>query len=135
MQSNSMASHPGRKILTICKFNKELSLTYRGLYGDRHHLDPALVWPGSEVLSDTLHSYMPLSVMVVEVISKSEGGPVRFLQPCISGVAPSSPYEAPSFTVPSCSMPAITRLCLVLWDMPPGHSGEILSSICLAEKG
>lgn len=115
---------------------QRLSLTLtEGLYGDRHPLSPALV---SGLAPGPLRHSALVHAAVCEGGGgnlKLEGGPVHFLQSCIS--------EVIEFRIGSTQLHGAIllhashkhRLCLVLWDMPPGHSQEILSSICLAEKG
>lgn len=115
---------------------QRLSLTLtEGFYSDRHLLSPTLISglpPGPLRHSALIHA------TVCDGGGsdlKLEGGPVHFLQPCIS--------EVIQFPLGSTQLHGAVLLhashkhwlCLVLWDMPPGHSQEILSSICLAEKG
>lgn len=96
-----------RKVPMICKFRigflwhlpRDLTVT-ANFWVQLQSL--ARFW----VLSDTLHSYTPLSVMVVELISSW-----NVAQSIFSSLA--WPLEeGPSCTVPSCRMPATNSCCV-----------------------
>lgn len=90
---NSMSTTEGR-YWAICKFSKGFPDSPRALRWSTPSESSSGLWPGSGSSPDTLQCVCHCLWWWWRWSLKLEGGPVLFLQPCISEVAPSSPYEA-----------------------------------------